>query len=119
MVQIPDNIQPALKLLGKYHFWLLALLMPLVLVPLAFTADATLINQIDQRRTEVSGKLDAVEKLIRAEATGFEQLGHPQKEWAAKIDQMTDRLREQIDQQWSAFWQQQQDLRVWPRELRG
>ncbi len=119
MVQIPDNIQPALKLLGKYHFWLLALLMPLVLVPLAFTADATLINQIDQRRTEVSGKLDAVEKLIRAEATGFEQLGHPQKQWAAKIDQMTDSLRQQIYQQWSAFWQQQQDLRVWPRELRG
>jgi hypothetical protein len=119
MVQVPNNIQPALKLLSKYHFWLLALLMPLVLVPLAFTADATLINQIDLRRTEVSGKLDAVAKLARAEATGFEQLGHPQKQWAAKIDQMTDGLRQQIYQQWSAFWQQQQDLRVWPPELRG
>ena len=119
MVAIPDNIQPALKLLGKYHFWLLALLMPLILVPLAFTADATLIHEIEQRRTEVSGKLAAVEKLTGAEATGFEQLGHPQQEWASKIDQMTDRLREQIFQQWDAFWKQQQDLRVWPRELRG
>ena len=119
MVAIPDNIQPALKLLGKYHFWLLALLMPLVLVPLAFTADATLIHEIEQRQTEVSGKLAAVEKLTRAEATGFEQLGHPQQEWASRIDQMTDRLRKQIYQQWNAFWQQQQDLRVWPQELRG
>jgi len=119
MVEIPDTIKPHLKLLGKYHFWLLALLMPLVLVPLAFTADATLISQIEKRQTEVSGKLQAIEQLARSEAAGYEQLGHPQNEWAEQLDRTTKLLRRQIYEQWTAFWQQQQNLRVWPRELRS
>lgn len=119
MVEIPDNIKPYLKLLSKYHFWLLALLMPLVLVPLAFTADATLIHQIDKRQTEVEGKLKAVEQLSQANASGFEDLGHPQQQWATQLDRTTEQLREQVYEQWNAFWEQQQELRVWPPELRG
>lgn len=118
MIEIPDTIQPYLKQLRKYHFWLLAVLMPLVLVPLAFTADATLIDQISKRRKEVEGKLQSVTQLARAEADGFEELGHPQAEWAEQLDRTTARLQQQLLAQWEDFWNAQQDLRVWPEELR-
>ena len=118
MIEIPDTLQPYLKQLRKYHFWLLAVLMPLVLVPLAFTADATLIDQIGKRRREVKGKLDSLTQLARAEADGFEELGHPQAVWAEQLEQTTARLRRQLLAQWEDFWNAQQDLRAWPEELR-
>ncbi len=119
MIEIPDNIRPYVKQLLKYHFWLLAVLMPLVLVPLAFTADATLIRQIGQRRQDVESKLKSVEAIERAQAEGFPDLGHPQAEWAEQIDRSTSRLRRQILAQWKNFWEEQRGLRVWPEELRS
>jgi len=119
MIELPDTIKPYFTQLAKYHFWLLAVLMPLVLVPLAFTADATLIGQIDKQRQEVESKLDAVERLSRAEAEGFEQLGHPQIEWAEQIDGVNKRLRQQVLDQWKSFWADQEELQQWPRELRA
>lgn len=118
MIELPESIQPVVKVLVKYHFWLLAVLMPLVLVPLAFTADATLISQIDKQRQEVESKLDSVERLARAEAAGFEQLGHPQTGWAEQIDRVNEKLRKQVEEEWESFWQEQQTLRKWPDELR-
>ena len=119
MIELPDSIKPFVTQLAKYHFWLLAVLMPLVLVPLAFTADATLIGQIDKQRQEVESKLDAVERLSRAEAEGFEQLGHPQIEWAEQIDGVNKKLRVQVLDQWKSFWADQQQIQQWPRELRA
>lgn len=118
MIELPDNLQRYLKPVIKYHFWWLAILMPLVLVPLAFTADARLIGQISKQRQEVETKLESVERLARAGANGLDEFGHPQPEWANQIESTTEQRRKQVLQQWRAFWDKQQGLRVWPEELR-
>jgi len=118
MVEIPDNISVYLKLVQKYHFWLLALLMPLVLVPLAFTADAKLLSQIDARSSAVKAKVDSINSVKGKTAEGLEEFGHPQPDWAERISQSNDVLREQILAQWTYLWDQQKPIRTWPAVLR-
>ena len=118
MVEIPDNISVYLKLVQKYHFWLLALLMPLVLVPLAFTADAKLLSQIDARSSAVKAKVDSINSVKGKTAVGLEEFGHPQPDWAERISQSNDVLREQILAQWTYLWDQQKPIRTWPAVLR-
>ena len=65
MVEIPDDIKGYLKQVQKYHFWLLAILMPLILVPLAFTADAKLLKEIDTRSSAVKSKVESINSVTR------------------------------------------------------
>ena len=74
MVEIPDDIRGYLKQLQKYHFWLLALLMPLILVPLAFTADAQLLREIDTRSSAVKAKVESINSVPRKTAEGLERI---------------------------------------------
>ena len=85
MVEISDNISVYLKVVQKYHFWLLALLMPLILVPLAFTADAKLLKQIGTRSSAVKAKIDSINSVQGKRAEGLEEFGHPQLDWAEQI----------------------------------
>lgn len=119
MVEIPDDIRGYLKQLQKYHFWLLALLMPLILVPLAFTADAKLLREIDTRSSAVKAKIDSINSITRKTAEGLEEFGHPQPEWAEQITKSNDALREEIFSQWKHLWDQQKSIRTWPTELRS
>ena len=82
MVEIPDDIKGYLKQVQKYHFWLLAILMPLILVPLAFTADAKLLKEIDARSSAVKSKVESINSVARKTAEGLESFGHPQLGWA-------------------------------------
>ena len=104
MVEIPDDIRGYLKQLQKYHFWLLALLMPLILVPLAFTADAKLLREIDTRSSAVKAKIDSINSITRKTAEGLEEFGHPQPEWAEQITKSNDALREEIFSQWKHLY---------------
>ena len=119
MVEIPDDIRGYLKQFQKYHFWLLALLMPLILVPLAFTADAQLLREIDTRSSAVKAKVESINSVPRKTAEGLEKFGHPQPEWAEQISQSNDALRKTILSQWKYLWDQQKPIRVWPVELRS
>ena len=104
MVEIPDDIRGYLKQFQKYHFWLLALLMPLILVPLAFTADAQLLREIDTRSSAVKAKVESINSVPRKTAEGLEEFGHPQSEWAEQISQSNDALRKTILSQWKYLW---------------
>ena len=119
MIEIPSDIRGYLKQLQKYHFWLLALLMPLILVPLAFTADAKLLREIDSRSSAVKAKVESINSVPRKTAEGLEEFGHPQPEWAEQISQSNDALRKTIFSQWKYLWDQQKPIRVWPVELRS
>ena len=119
MVDIPDDLRGYLKQLQKYHFWLLALLMPLILVPLAFTADAQLLREIETRKSAVEAKVVSVKSVASKTAEGLEEFGHPQPEWEERISQSNDALRETILSQWTYLWDQQKSIRVWPVELRS
>jgi hypothetical protein len=114
MVEIPDNIKGYLKQVQKYHFWLLTLLMPLVLVPLAFTADARLLNDINTRSSAVKAKVESIESVTRKNAEGLEGFGHPQSDWAELITRSNNTLREQILSEWTYLWDQQKAIRTWP-----
>ena len=114
MVEIPDDIKGYLKQVQKYHFWLLALLMPLVLVPLAFTADAKLLKDIDTRSSAVEAKVKSIESVKSKSAEGLEGFGHPQSDWAELITRSNNTLREQILSEWTYLWDQQKAIRTWP-----
>ena len=118
MVEIPDDIRGYLKQLQKYHFWLLALLMPLILVPLAFTADAKLLSEINTRSSAVGAKIDSIKSVARKTAEGLEGFGHPQLDWAEQISRSNNSLREQTFSQWKFLWDQQKSIRTWPAALR-
>jgi len=114
MVEIPDDIKGYLKQLQKYHFWLLAILMPLVLVPLAFTADAKLLNEINTRSSAVKSKVDSIDSVSRKNVEGLEEFGHPQSDWVEVITRSNNTLREQILAEWTYLWDQQKAIRTWP-----
>ena len=114
MVEIPNDIKGYLKQVQKYHFWLLALLMPLVLVPLAFTADAKLLNDINTRSSALKAKVDSIDSVARKNVEGLEEFGHPQSDWAEVITRSNNTLREQILAEWTYLWDQQKAIRTWP-----
>ena len=114
MVEIPDNISAYLKLVQKYHFWLLALLMPLILVPLAFTADAKLLNEINTRSSAVKAKVKSIDSVSGKNMAGLEEFGHPQSDWAEVITRSNNTLRQQIFTEWTYLWDQQKPIRTWP-----
>ena len=114
MVEIPDDIKGYLKQVQKYHFWLLALLLPLVLVPLAFTADAKLLNEINTRSSAVKAKVDSIDSVSRKNVAGLEEFGHPQSDWAEVVTRSNNTLRQQIFAEWTYLWDQQKAIRTWP-----
>ena len=114
MVEIPDNIKGYLKQLQKYHFWLLALVLPVVLVPLAFTADAKLLNEINTRSSAVKAKIDSISSVAGKKVEGLEEFGHPQSAWAELITRSNNTLRQQVFAEWTYIWDQQKGIRTWP-----
>ena len=112
-----EQIRPYLKQVVKYHFWLLAILMPLVLVPLAFTADAKLLREIDTRQAEIEQQIKSVDGIASYRAPGLEDFGHPQQHWGEQVEGATDQLRRGVLKQWMQFWDEQKSLRTWPAEL--
>lgn len=110
MPQLPENIRPTVALLAKHHFWLLAILVPLVLLPLLFAARGGLQTQIAASQSQIRGKLDAVQSVRGVEP-------HPNAGWSTEIDADTDRIRRDTLGEWQKFWASQEFLRVWPEEL--
>lgn len=108
---IPDNIRPYLALLAKYHFWILAALIPAVLLPLVFIATGSLDAQMKTWRDGIKGKLDSLQAVRRVQP-------HPNASWTTQIESATDRVRRETLGQWQAFWDGQDFLRVWPEELK-
>jgi hypothetical protein len=109
-IQIPDGIRPALALLRKYHFWMLAALLPLVLVPLLFAATGGLQAEIAKRQGEIKGKISAVQGVKSIEP-------HPNEAWSTAIDAEAAGVRRETLTEWETFWESQRFLRVWPKEL--
>jgi len=110
MIQIPENIRPAVALLAKHHFWLLAILVPLLLLPLLFTARGGLQAQIVSSQGQIRGKLEAVRSVRSVEP-------HPNASWSTEIDADAVRIRRETLAEWQKFWDSQGFLRVWPKEL--
>lgn len=110
MLELPENIRPAVAMLAKHHFWLLAILVPLLIVPLLFAARGGLQAQIVSSQSQIRGKLDAVQSVRSVEP-------HPNAGWSTEIEADAVRIRRDTLAEWRKFWESQDFLRVWPQEL--
>jgi hypothetical protein len=107
---ISDQARPWVALLAKHHFWLLAVVVPLVLVPLLFLAKSHLIEEIEAVRTQIKGHISALQNVRRIPQ-------HPNSSWANDIDASTMRVKRETYAEWRKFWESQRPLRVWPESL--
>jgi hypothetical protein len=110
MVQIPDNMRPAVDLLAKYHFWLVALLVPLIVLPVLAAGNSGLTSRIATRRSEIESKLSQVRRV-----SGISP--HPNENWSEAIEADRKRVQQDLMVEWKQLWQSQQQIRVWPEEL--
>jgi len=110
MVQIPDNMRPAAELFAKYHFWLVALLVPLIVLPVLAAGNSGLLSNIAAKRSEIESKLSQVRRVSSLSP-------HPNEQWSETINTEKDRVREDMIGEWGRFWDSQKSIRVWPEEL--
>lgn len=110
MVQIPDSARPYVEGFVRYHFWILAVVVPLLLLPMVFAANGGLRQQINTQKASIDSHVSALENIQR-------EADHPNNTWVEAVDRRTADVRKEILAQWEAFWASQQPLRVWPPEL--
>jgi len=110
MVQIPDSIRPSLEFVGKYHFWLLAPLVPLILLPALLLTNGRLAAEIASRRNDITSRLKAMSEITAIEP-------HPNDSWATDLAKRTVDVKQETLREWQRFWDSQESLRVWPAEL--
>ena len=104
---------PLLALFAKYHFWLLAAIVPMVLLPLLFLARGELFKTIEAQRATINGHIKAIEAITK----GAGEEPHPNDAWINSIDKSTVAIKQATFTEWRRFWKSQQPLRVWPATL--
>jgi hypothetical protein len=110
MVPIPDAAKPYVDGFLKYHFWILAAIVPFVLLPSVFSANGGLRQKIQSQKSAIDGHTSALQAIQN-------EPDHPNSTWVEAVDNRTKKLRGDILDQWQIFWTSQQPLRAWPPEL--
>lgn len=109
-MQLPENVQPVVSAIGKYHFWILAVLVPLLIVPMLVLANSDISKRIDDAQGNIQSKLSAVQS-VKSTAP------HPNQEWADAIEEQTLGIRQATWKSWDQAYRQQLQIRVWPDQL--
>lgn len=112
MPQLPEQIRPVVAALAKYHFWILALIVPLVLVPLLFMGTGSLDSKITAQKSQIEGRVSALKGV-----QGIAE--HPNEAWSEAVEAQTRKIQEETLAEWRRFWEAQTFLRVWPAKLGG
>jgi hypothetical protein len=110
MVQIPDTIRPYVTILQKFHFWMLAGLAPLVLLPLLFMAQAGISQKIKTQRSKIESSLSSIEAVLK-------NAPHPNEKWSEQIATRAREINNETLQVWEQLWKAQEPLRQWPEIL--
>jgi len=110
MPQLPEQIRPVVAALAKYHFWILAALVPLVLVPMLLMGTGGLDKKIGEQRSQIESRVSALKGV-----QGIPE--HPNESWSEAIDAQIEKIRDETVAEWQKFWQDQQFLRTWPQAL--
>lgn len=109
-MEIPENVRQTLAVVVKYHFWILALLVPLIALPVLFMGTGDLSARIARSRQQIDGKL--------SQARGVQGVSpHPNAAWAKVIQDDAAAITAETQAEWQQFWDSQRDLRRWPEEL--
>jgi len=110
MPLLPDSIRQQLAPVIKHHFWILAALTPLLLVPAVFMSAGQLKTTIDREKATIDGHVSAL-NAVRGEPD------HPNDAWVETFDGRTQAVRKELLQEWQGFWESQAPLRSWPDAL--
>lgn len=110
MVEIPDNVRQVLATIRKYHFWILAALVPLILFPLLSLGNSDLQARIAAQQRTIEGKRGQVRNV-----TGV--MPHPNRQWSETIEAQAKLVGDDTLREWQRLWDSQESLRVWPAEL--
>jgi hypothetical protein len=111
-ISLPDQIRPWLAIFLKYYFWLLAALVPLILLPVVFIARGGMKNQIDSVRQQIDSHVSALQN-VRSIAE------HPNDSWSKGIEATTNEVSRETLKEWQSFWDSQKAFRTWPEEVLG
>lgn len=109
-MQVPDSIRPTLELILKHHFWILAVIVPIALIPALFAAQGSLVEKIDEKQAEIDGRLSSLQGVQK-------QQPHPAEGWVTAIHGATESIRRETLQEWKGRWQRQQERFQWPKAL--
>ncbi|MFM7108290.1 MAG: hypothetical protein ACKOZU_06770 [Planctomycetaceae bacterium] len=109
-IAVPDQLRPALAAAAKHHFWILAALVPLVLVPLLFVGSADLRARIAAQRRQIESKVGQARAVTAVQP-------HPNEGWRVAIDSDAESVRRETLDEGRRFWHGQTGFRVWPAEL--
>ena len=110
MPQLPEQVRPYAAALAKYHFWILAAIVPLVLVPMLLMGTGSLNKLIGDQRSQIESRVSALKGV-----QGIAE--HPNESWSEAIEGQIEKIRGETVAEWQKFWQEQQFLRVWPPKL--
>ena len=110
MPQLPEQIRPYVAAIAKYHFWILAALVPVVLVPMLMLGTGSLDTLIGGQRSQIESRVSALKSV-----QGIAE--HPNEGWSEAVEAQTEKIREETFAEWQKFWQAQQFLRSWPQRL--
>jgi hypothetical protein len=110
MVQIPDSVRPYVIGIQRFHFWILAALTPLVLLPLVFLSRAGISQKIETQRSKIKGSLDSVTAILG-------KTPHPNEKWSEQIGARAREINSETLQVWEQLWKAQEPLRQWPESL--
>jgi len=108
---VSEKARPAaLQILFKHHFWMLAVLVPVVLLPLVFMALGKLRTDIKSMQGQIEGSLTSLKNVRMIPQ-------HPNTSWSNDIDQSTIRVKRETYAEWVRFWNSQKSFRGWPASL--
>lgn len=110
MPQLPEQIRPYVAALAKYHFWILGLIVPLVLVPLLAQGTGQLDTLISGQQSQIKGQIDALNAITS-------RPDHPNESWSTEIEKRTGEIHADTLAEWTTLWDEQAPLRVWPKQL--
>ena len=110
MPQLPEQIRPYVAAVAKYHFWILAAIVPFVLVPPLLQGTSAVDTLISGQKSQIDSRISGL-NAVRGIAE------HPNESWSEAVEQQTRKIRQETLAEWETFWTEQAPLRVWPPKL--
>lgn len=109
-IAIPDNLRPVVTAVAKHHFWILAALVPLVLIPTLVIGTGSLRGRIVAAQKQIEAKISQARAVTALQP-------HPNEAWKTAIEADGESVNREMGDEWRRFWHDQASLRIWPVEL--
>jgi hypothetical protein len=109
-MELPDNARQTLAVVAKYHFWILAAIVPVIALTVLWLGNAAITTRINQQRQKIQATLGQISSVTRVAP-------HPNAEWARAIENETGKIAAETRGEWQQLWDSQAGLRKWPDDL--